>query len=409
MTHEVLSTLGVLLAAGLAARLLAGVLRLPEMLLMVAAGALLGPSALGVLEVPLASTGGQLLFTLGVSLILFYGGLNLSLHVLRRTATALALLAVPGVLITAAITGVAAHVAFGVPWDMAFLVGAVLAPTDPAILIPLFARSPLRAKVAQTVVAESALNDPTGAALAVALAGFVLADGGSILSPVADFAADLAVSALLGVAAGVALALMISSRRAGVLADSSVLAVLAVVVIGYFALDAVGGSGYLGAFLTGTIVGNMDHLGLGMHREHERDLRRFATHASDLVTLLVFVMLGANVPLGSIAGQPGARAGGRGGAAPRGAARNGADLHASRSPRPMDVAGDRLPGLDTRDRRRPRRAGRRPGRHGHSRRRRVRERRRARHRPNAAHAGAAGGVAGATARASRRPAHVECS
>ena len=95
MTHEALRTLGVLLAAGLAARLLADALRLPEMLLMVAGGALLGPWGLGVLHVPMASTGGQLLFTLGVSLILYYGGLNLSLRVLRRTAVALSLLAVP--------------------------------------------------------------------------------------------------------------------------------------------------------------------------------------------------------------------------------------------------------------------------------------------------------------------------
>ena len=107
-------------------------------------------------------------------------------------------------------------------------------------------------------------------------------------------------SAVLGVAAGVALALMISSRRAGVLAESTVLALLGAVVISYFSLDAAGGSGYLGAFLTGLIVGTMDHLGLGMHPEHERDMRRFATHASDLVTPLVFVMLGANIPLGQL-------------------------------------------------------------------------------------------------------------
>ena len=36
-----------------------------------------------MIDVPLDSIGAQLLFTLGVSLILFYGGLNLSLAVLR--------------------------------------------------------------------------------------------------------------------------------------------------------------------------------------------------------------------------------------------------------------------------------------------------------------------------------------
>ncbi len=49
----------------------------------------------------------------------------------------------------------------------------MLAPTDPAILIPLFEHMRVRVKVAQTIIAESALNDVTGAVLALALASFV--------------------------------------------------------------------------------------------------------------------------------------------------------------------------------------------------------------------------------------------
>ena len=68
------------------------------------------------------------------------------------------------------------------------------------------------------------------------------------------------------------------------------------VTIGYFSLDSAGGSGYLGAFLAGLIVGNMERLGLAMHSEHERDMRQFAFNVADLVTLFVFVVLGANIP-----------------------------------------------------------------------------------------------------------------
>ena len=65
-------------------------------------------------------------------------------------------------------TAVAA-LAFDLPIEAGLLIGAVLSPTDPAILIPLFERLRIRAKVAQTVVAESALNDVTGAVLALSL------------------------------------------------------------------------------------------------------------------------------------------------------------------------------------------------------------------------------------------------
>jgi potassium/hydrogen antiporter len=98
------------------------------------------------------------------------------------------------------------------------------------------------------------------------------------------------------VIAGVGLAAVISSRRAGVWRESSALAVLTVVTISYFSLDSAGGSGYLGAFLAGLIVGNMEHLGLAMHSEHEYEMRVFSAGSADLVTLFVFVVLGANIP-----------------------------------------------------------------------------------------------------------------
>ena len=56
---------------------------------------------------------------------------------------------------TALVTGAVAHLVFDLDWTAALLMGAVLAPTDPAILIPLFIRSRLRPKIAQTVVAEA--------------------------------------------------------------------------------------------------------------------------------------------------------------------------------------------------------------------------------------------------------------
>jgi cell volume regulation protein A len=300
MTRDVISTLSLLLVAALVARFLASVIWVPEILLLVAMGALFGPSVLDVVDVPLDSIAAQLMFTLGVSLILFYGGLNLSLPLLRRVWVGLGMLVVPGVILTTLITGLAAYLVFDLPLEAALLVGAVLSPTDPAILIPLFVRSRLRPKLAQTVVAESAFNDPTGAALALALAGVLLSGDGSLAEPVGEFAADLAVSTVIGVAAGLLLSVAVSSHRSGIWRESSALAVLTVVTISYFSLDSAGGSGYLGAFLAGLIVGNMEHLGLAMHAEHERAMRAFAFNMADLVTLFVFVVLGANIPWGDL-------------------------------------------------------------------------------------------------------------
>ena len=295
-----IGTLALILVVGLVARLLADALRVPEMLLLVGAGALLGPSALGWLDVPLASEGADVLFTLGVSFILFHGGLGTSLRVLRRIAVGLGLLAVPGMLITAAVTGAVATVVFDLPLLHGLLIGAVLAPTDPAILIPLFDRLGLRKKLSQTIVAESALNDTTGAVLVLALASGILGGDTSLSTPVFEFVIDLAISTGLGVVFGIVLSLAVSSGRAGIWRESSAIAVVAVVAGGFVSIDFAGGSGYLGAFLAGLIVRNMDLLKLEMHGHHEAEARTLVAALADVVVILVFVVVGANIPFSTL-------------------------------------------------------------------------------------------------------------
>lgn len=301
--RDVIEVIAILLAAGLVSDLVAGILRVPRMLVLVGAGALLGPHAIDRLDLPLDSVGVQILLTLGVSMILFYGGLGLTFRVLRPVALGLGLLGVPGVLVTAVVTGSVAALAFDLPFEAGLLVGAVLAPTDPAILIPLFERMGLRAKVRQTLVAESALNDPTGAVLALAVAAFVLGEGETLADPLWEFVADMAVSTGVGIAFGVLLALVISERRIGFWRESPGIAVLLVLAGGYFTIDSAGGSGYLGAFIAGLIVANMDELGLGMHSERERDMRSFVATSADLMVMFVFITLGANLPFDDFGDQ----------------------------------------------------------------------------------------------------------
>jgi cell volume regulation protein A len=301
--QDVILTLALMLVAGLVSQAIADLVRLPRMLLMLGAGALLGPSVIDAIEVPLDSTAVQILLTLGVSFILFHGGLQLSARVLSRVAVGLGLLVIPGVIITAVITGAVAAAAFDLPLSTGFLIGAALAPTDPAILIPLFERIRIRPKISQTIIAESALNDPTGAVLTLTFAAVVLSGESSASEPVIDFLTELGISTGLGIGFGILLSLVVSSRRAGIWRESAAIAVLMIVAAGYFSADSAGGSGYLGAFIAGLIVGNMDQLRLGMHSEHERDMRAFVANVADVMVIFVFVTLGANLPFDAIADE----------------------------------------------------------------------------------------------------------
>jgi cell volume regulation protein A len=118
-----------------------------------------------------------------------------------------------------------------------------------------------------------------------------------------EFVADLALSTAIGALLGAALAVAISTRRLGLWQESPVIAVLLVVAGGYFTVESAGGSGYLGAFLAGLIVSNMDALGLGMHSEREAELRFFASAVADVMVVFVFIALGANIPFDTIADE----------------------------------------------------------------------------------------------------------
>ena len=165
-----------MLGAGLVSQLVADYLRAPRML----APARRRRAARAVRRrtrstYPSTRSGAQLLLTLGVSFILFHGGLQLSTRVLSGVAVGLGMLVMPGVVAHGGRHGQSSpRSCSDCRSRTGLLIGAVLAPTDPAILIPLFERIRLRPKVSQTIIAESALNDPTGAVLALAFAGVVL-------------------------------------------------------------------------------------------------------------------------------------------------------------------------------------------------------------------------------------------
>ena len=72
--------------------------------------------------------------------LVFEAAYRLRLAELRRWFGGLALLAVPGVLISAAIVAVVLNVGTGLRLDLAFIVGAMVSATDPAAVIATFKR-----------------------------------------------------------------------------------------------------------------------------------------------------------------------------------------------------------------------------------------------------------------------------
>ena len=174
---HVLLAFGVILAAGTLSGLLARRLQVPDVVVYLLVGILLGPELAGLIDIKADSALNQIILVFGACYILFDGGASLRLAVLKQVWITIVVIATIGVVITGAITAAAAYWILGVPIIVAALLGAAIASTDPATLVPVFRQVKIRERVAQTVMSESAFNDATGAIATFAVLGVALGKG----------------------------------------------------------------------------------------------------------------------------------------------------------------------------------------------------------------------------------------
>ncbi|MBV8884847.1 MAG: cation:proton antiporter, partial [Chroococcidiopsidaceae cyanobacterium CP_BM_RX_35] len=166
-----LFVIGIVLAAGAIISCLAQRIQLPDIVLFLLVGILLGPEITGIINIPSDSALNQLILVFGSSYIIFDGGASLQLKVLKEVWVTVVVLSTVGVLITATITDIAATFIMGIPYIVAFLLGTTIASTDPATLIPIFKQIKVRDKVSQTVTSESAFNDVMGSIITFTVVG----------------------------------------------------------------------------------------------------------------------------------------------------------------------------------------------------------------------------------------------
>src|SRR6201997_2392028 len=106
---------GLILAIGTITGLLAQKIKIPDVAVFLIVGMLVGPEALGLIDIKADSALNQIILLFGASYILFDGGASLRFNVLKRVWITIVVLATVGVMITAAITGIAAYFVLGSP------------------------------------------------------------------------------------------------------------------------------------------------------------------------------------------------------------------------------------------------------------------------------------------------------
>ena len=290
---------GVILAIGTLSGFLAQKLRIPDIVVFLLIGILIGPEGLSLVNIKADSALNQIILLFGASYILFDGGASLRLSVLKQVWITIVLLATIGVGITAAITGIAAYFILGVPFTIALLLGAALASTDPATLVPIFQQVRIRERVAQTVVSESAFNDATGTIMTFGVLAIAMGSGEfSWASSVFEFFKQLIIGIGAGLALGYLAALLIAHERWAFLMEYAPVVTLVAMIGAYFAADGLQASGFMAVFVFGIVIGNKDSFGFTMEPGEERRLQQYVATTSFIMRLFIFILLGVQVNFG---------------------------------------------------------------------------------------------------------------
>ena len=259
----------------------------PAPLLFLAGAAVAGRLAPGLHAVPHQTV--ERVVTVALAVILFEGGLHIGWRRLRSAAAPVALVGVLGTFLTAAAVAVLAHLAVGLSWFVALLVGTAVAPTDPAVVFSVLGRREVSGRSGTVLEGESGANDPVGIAL---MAGLLSAGGlgaSSLAAVTGGFALQLVVGGALGLAGGWAMRWFM--RHVPLPSEGLYpLATLAAALVVFGLATLVHGSGFLAVFVAGIYLGDV-------RAPYKREIERFHSALASLGEIVAFLALGLTVDL----------------------------------------------------------------------------------------------------------------
>jgi NhaP-type Na+/H+ or K+/H+ antiporter len=283
-----------ILVLGIAAQWLAWRIHMPAILVLLIVGFIAGP-ATGVLD-PDALFGDLLLpiISASVAIILFEGGLGLSLREIREIGAAVRNLVTIGVAVTWVLSAAAAYWLLDLGLSLSILLGAIFVVTGPTVILPLLREVRPAARVGSAVKWEGIVNDPIGAILAVLVFEAIVAGGVQRGAEVA--ALGVLKAALVGVGVGVAgaLVLIVLLKRYWI-PDFLQNPFFLMLVVGAFtaANTLQTESGLLAVTVMGAVLANQRAVTVKHIAEFKENLRT-------LLISVLFIILAARLPVSEL-------------------------------------------------------------------------------------------------------------
>jgi len=288
-----------LLGVAAVSRRLVGTPVTPAMV-FVAVGLLVGPKVLGEIDIESSSATARALAEATLALVLFCDASRIDLRLLRREVGVPVRLLGIGLPLTIALGTLAASAIFGqLTVEEAVILGVVLAPTDAALGQAVVTEPRVPVRIRQGLNVESGLND--GICVPLLFAAVALADVNSRISEGRSAATLLLEEIGYGVVGGVAGGLVVAAivihagRRDLIAGQWRQVIPAAGAVLAYGTASALGGSGFIAAFVAGMTF----RVVLG--RDPER-INELSEKVGNVLNGVTFVLFGA-ILLGPALGE----------------------------------------------------------------------------------------------------------
>ena len=223
-------------------------IRIPYTVALVLAGL-----ALAVLPgTPRVSVTPSVILFLFLPILLFYGSYHLNVRDLRANLKPVTLLALPGVVATAGLVGLALHFAVGLSWTSALLFGTIVAATDPVAVLAIFGELGAPRRLATIVTSESLFNDGTALVFYGAVLGIATTSTLDAGLTIERFAIAVVGGLALGVAVGIVGTAILKPINNALL---ETVITLIMAYGGYLLADHFGASGPLETVAAGIFLG----------------------------------------------------------------------------------------------------------------------------------------------------------
>lgn len=252
--NMILLFVGAVIIACILLKPIAAKLPFPTLLIFIALGMFLGSG--GPLHINFNDfKATESACTAALIFIMFYGGFNTNIERARPVAVPAVLLSTAGVVITAGLTAVFAHVALHFDWPLALLLGSVISSTDAASVFSVLREHRLSLKdgTDSLLEVESGSNDPLAYMLTAVFSALAL--GEAVNLPVL-IAQQIVFGAAFGLAFGwVGMKL---ACRMNLESQSETIVLIAIALLSFAVPSQLGGNGFLSVYLAGIVLGASD-------------------------------------------------------------------------------------------------------------------------------------------------------